>query len=157
MDNYSIVIKDGAVKRVRTIEEGVTPLADFLKNLQEQTPTIVQTPPLPLNCVRYVKTPFKGEFHEIFCVYSQPGIHTVAWRPRENHDQKPKNYTVSWPGLIFKFIFNSAGIMLDPRIMVCNTRPTRTQERLYLPSLPNVFDDGRICITIHSRELRKIM
>jgi hypothetical protein len=146
-DNYKYVIDKGAVRKIKEVELSIVPLSDYLHKLQEQAPKTIVTPPLPIDCTRYTRVPHGGTFFEIFTVFSKPRIETIAWRPKSTPDAPPTNYVVSWPGILFKFVFGADGLMLDPRMTICSNRPSRDQERLYLPSLPNVWDDGKICMT----------
>lgn len=146
MSDYEYVIRDGYVEKVMKTSVAKTPLSNFLKSLTEQAPEVVQTPVLPYNCVRYSKIPDQGIFYEIFCVYSPPLIQTVAWRERAKQDEPPESFTVSWPALLFKFVFKSDEAMGAPIVKIVERKPTRMQDKLFHAALPNVFPDNKICM-----------
>ena len=150
-DETYFVIKGGKVSQVREVEVSSVRLGQFMEKLADQAPQEVCTPPLPVNTVRYIKTPFRGTYAEVYTIYSPPQLLTISYRARRHSEADHTLYDVSFPGMLFKFTFDSRGTMGKPMLAIVKTRPQRDQERLYKPHIPNVFNDGgndgEICMT----------
>lgn len=145
-------VAGGKVSRVRLVESEHVRLSDFMKNLTEQAPKELSTPPLPPNTVRYIKQPTRRNFVETFIVFSPPQMLTVSFRARRRPGGQHDLFDVSFPGMLFKISFDSSGAMGKPTAAVVKTRPQRDQEQLFKPHIPNIFNDhsdnmGEICMT----------
>jgi hypothetical protein len=148
----NVIIKihpTGIVEKVKEITLKSTTISDFIKEMNNASGKPIVTPILPRNSICYSRHVSGSTVREFVTCFFPSSRVTISYRGtnQELTEDNIRNYEIAMPHLLLRQQFVN-GRVSDMVSGVVKSQPEQMQDNVYLLDMPNIYDCGKVCITL---------
>ena len=149
-DNVMIRIKpDGMVQHVQEVILKTTTMSGFYSEMQNIGTATLCSPILPRGAICHARKNDGDQLHEYITMFFASQKVTISYRSMQDTvtEENVKTYTIAMPHLLLRQHFIN-GRISDMQSGVIKKIPEHMQDSVFLLQMPNIFEDGKVCIPL---------